>query len=126
MAKAYPAIPIIVALASTLATPSVAGCSYGQILRVSMGKCVSWHSQLARGYLHPRLPAAAQKDYYVEIKPEQLQPSIVDSRTPAEIEEQSEHDAAIAAHRHELDQALSNLGLQKAEEMPIRVGDQSR
>jgi hypothetical protein len=72
------------------------------------------------------LRAVTQKVWYVELKPEQLQPSTADSRTPAEIEEQSEYDAAIVAHRHELDQALSNLALQKAEEMPIRVGDQSR
>jgi hypothetical protein len=42
---------IIVALALAIATPAVAGCPYGQILRVSLGKCVSWHSKLAYGYV---------------------------------------------------------------------------
>lgn len=44
----------IVALALALASPAVARCPYGQILRVSMGKCVSWHSKLAAGYVRPR------------------------------------------------------------------------
>ncbi|HEX3521269.1 MAG TPA: hypothetical protein VHT52_04190 [Stellaceae bacterium] len=57
----------IIALALVIATPAVARCPYGQILRVSMGKCVSWHSRLASGYVHVsrarmrvaiRLPAA--------------------------------------------------------------------
>jgi hypothetical protein len=51
-----------------LATPALAArCPHGQILRVSMGKCVGWHSRLASGYVHVsrartrvaiRLPAA--------------------------------------------------------------------
>jgi hypothetical protein len=41
-----------VALALALATPAVLACPYGQILRVSMGKCVSIHSKLAAGYAH--------------------------------------------------------------------------
>ena len=43
---------IAAALVAALATPAVAGCPYGQILRVSMGKCVSIHSKLASGYVH--------------------------------------------------------------------------
>ena len=42
---------LISALALAIATPAVAGCPYGQILRVSMGKCVGWHSKLAHGYV---------------------------------------------------------------------------
>jgi hypothetical protein len=44
---------VVAALVAALATPAVARCPYGQILRVSMGKCVSWHSKLAAGYVHP-------------------------------------------------------------------------
>jgi hypothetical protein len=44
---------IVAALVAGLATPAVARCPYGQILRVSMGKCVGWHSKLAAGYVHP-------------------------------------------------------------------------
>jgi hypothetical protein len=42
---------ILVAVAVAVASPAVAGCPYGQILRVSMGKCVSVHSKLAAGYV---------------------------------------------------------------------------
>jgi hypothetical protein len=47
---------IVAALVAALATPAVAGCPYGQILRVSMGKCVGWHSKLAQGYVHRLVP----------------------------------------------------------------------
>jgi hypothetical protein len=47
---------IIVALALASAPPAVARCPYGQILRVSMGECVSWHSKLAAGYVHRLVP----------------------------------------------------------------------
>jgi hypothetical protein len=45
-------LSIAAALVAALATPAIAGCPYGQILRVSMGKCVNWHSKLAAGYVH--------------------------------------------------------------------------
>jgi hypothetical protein len=43
----------VAALVVMLAAPAdAARCPYGQILRVSMGRCVSVHSRLALGYVH--------------------------------------------------------------------------
>ncbi|HEX3522500.1 MAG TPA: hypothetical protein VHT52_10485 [Stellaceae bacterium] len=58
---------LISALALAIATPAVAGCPYGQILRVSMGKCVSWHSKLAHGYMHTMAKQPARRAPRVKI-----------------------------------------------------------
>jgi hypothetical protein len=43
---------VSVGLALAIATPAVAArCPYGEILRVSMGRCVGVHSRLAYGYV---------------------------------------------------------------------------
>jgi hypothetical protein len=44
---------ILAAVAVALATPAIAArCPHGQILRVSLTKCVDVHSKLAAGYVH--------------------------------------------------------------------------
>ena len=50
--RSYPKRLVAIAMLAALSTPALARCPYGQILRVSMGKCVSWHSKLAAGYVH--------------------------------------------------------------------------
>lgn len=42
---------IVMGLIISTQSAIAASCPYGQILRVRMGKCVSWHSKLAYAYV---------------------------------------------------------------------------
>lgn len=72
-----------------MTTPTMAAkCPYGQIYRVHLDKCVSWHSKLAIAYVdrHFRLPAFKREIHKPIIVPVADPPSlpVVESVYPPE------------------------------------------
>lgn len=78
-------------------------CPHGQLYRIRMAKCVSLASPLAFAYEGRRF--ADSKVWYVEV----TKPPPADRRSPQDIADQSEHDAAVRAYRDVLNEQLLDI-----------------
>lgn len=97
------------ALAVLVATPATAyHCPHGQLWRIRLGKCVSLSSPLAFAYEGRRY--ADSKVWYVEVTKE---PPVADRRSPKDIVDQAEHDAAVQAYKAELNAKLAVIRAQE-------------
>jgi hypothetical protein len=72
-------LTVLCAIVLVVARPAhAARCPHGEILRVSMGRCVSIHSKLAQGYVrtlprHKRIAVALPKAKPVPIEPPEIE-----------------------------------------------------
>ena len=88
-------------------------CPHGQLYRIRMGRCVDLGSPLAFPFEGRRTVVEAH-DWTVEItKMPPLPPDPPDARSPQDIQDQAEHDAAVAGHKDELNKLLHLLQEQK-------------